>query len=88
MIRATFAVGVLLSLASAGVLALNFIAPPPGKRRHPGSLVVGYLALGWGVALAREMNWLPRAPTTVMIAGSLPFLFLALLILVNSRRQA
>lgn len=57
------------------------------RYRHPASLICANLALGWCVALAREMQWLPRPVTSVFIAAAIPMGLLGLLIVLNARRQ-
>lgn len=100
MIAITFALGILFNAASAFVFLLNFFKPvrirwmtdKEGNRigrpyRHPASLVCASASFGWCVALARELHWLPRPVTTVLISASIPLGLLGALIVFNSRRQ-
>ncbi|MET0403050.1 MAG: hypothetical protein ABW123_11635 [Cystobacter sp.] len=102
MISTLFAIGILGNGVCALVFLLNFAKPRPRRSftqnddgvvvtyrivRHPASLVCAGQAVGWCVALAREMYWLPRSVTTPLISLGIPLGLLGALIVLNSRRQ-
>jgi len=59
----------------------------PSKRWNWPSLVCAVGPIGWVVAPARELHWLPRAGATPLLALSFAFGFLAVLIVLNFERQ-
>lgn len=94
-----FGLGILFSLWTFIVFLLNYYRPrtylvwtAEGRQRtkkmgHPASLVCAWHSLGWAVALARELQWLPRTATTFAISAAIPLSLLGLMIVLNARRQ-
>lgn len=60
----------------------------PKKRWNWPSLVCAVAPIGWIVAPARELHWLPRWGASPLLALSFAIGLLALLIIANFERQA
>lgn len=59
----------------------------PQQRWNWPSLVCAVAPVGWVVAPARELHWLPRESTTPLLALSFAIGILAVLIILNFERQ-
>lgn len=90
MITLTFAI-ICLCWGSVSLYFLwRFVQARIGPQRHWNlpSLVCAVAPIGWVVAPARELHWLPRAETTPLLALSFSIGFLAVLIILNFEAQA